>query len=577
MTRGVAGRQRTVLAAILLAGATIAVYAPSLGNGFIDAYDDADYVTSNPMVNRGVTLDGIVRAFTGYHSYNWHPLTWISHMLDCRWYGLDPWGHHLTSLLLHAANAVLLLLLLDRATGRTWRSAFVAALFALHPLHVESVAWVAERKDVLSAFFGLLAAIAYVAWARRGGRGRYALTAALFALGLMAKPMIVTLPFVFLLLDYWPLGRLTASRGAGRFGRDLLSRAWEKWPLFALAAASSAVTYGVQLASGAVTLLERIPLPARIANALVAYVRYAILAVVPSGLSVYYPHPFSGIAAWKWLAALAVLAAVTYLAVRFGRRLPYLAVGWLWYLGMLVPVIGLVQVGLQSMANRYTYLPLVGLFVIAAWGLSDLADRFVPRGRTWALGVPAIAALLALGAAARAETRYWSDGVTLFERAVAVTSGNTQAHCHLATALAKRGRVDDAIAQYREALRIEPREIGALSSLGGALLQQGKTDEAIGFLTEAVRLNPGYANAQYNLGLAMAEKGRFDEAVARYAEALRLDPGFAEAHYSLAVAAYRLGDLPRALAEAREASRLGVRFPPGFVEELEARAGGPRR
>jgi tetratricopeptide (TPR) repeat protein len=571
-----AARRGRILAAILVAGASLAVHAPSIGNGFLDAWDDGEYVTGNPMVNRGVTADGVVAAFTRVHSYNWHPLTWISHMLDCEAYALDPRGHHLTSVLLHAANAVLLLLLLDLATARLWPSAFVAALFAVHPLHVESVAWIAERKDVLSTLFGLLAAIAYVGWTRKGGRGRYALIAGLYAASLMSKPMLVTLPFLLLLLDYWPLGRIASSEGAGRLARDLAARVREKAPLLVLAAASSAVTYGVQRATGALDPLEALPFAARAANAVAAYLRYVALTVAPSGLAAFYPHRSGGIPAGETLAGIAALLAATYLALRLGRRLPYLAVGWLWYAGTLVPVIGLVPVGLQALANRYTYVPLVGLFLIVAWGAADLGRLLPAGGRPWVLGVPAVAAVACLGVAARAEVRYWKDSVTLFERAVAVTSGNTQALCHLATALANQGRVDDAIARYREAIRIDPGHVGALSSLGGALVYRGRIDEAVGPLTEAVRINPRYPQAQYNLGLALAEKGRYEEAAARYSEALRLKPGFAEAHYSLAVAAYRLGDFARALGEAREAHRLGAPLPPGFLSELEARARAPR-
>ncbi len=534
-----AGGRRTLFAAVLLAGATLAVYAPSLSNGFVDAYDDADYVTSNPVVRRGLSGDGIVWAFTNSHAANWHPLTWLSHMADCAAYGLDPRGHHLTSLLLHAANAVLLLLLLEGLTGHAWRSAFVAALFAVHPLHVESVAWVAERKDVLSTFFGLLAALSYVAWTRRGGRRRYGLVVALYALALLAKPMLVTLPLVLLLLDTWPLGRLRTTEGAPRFARDLAARAREKAPLFALAAVSCVVTFKVQLAAGAVMYLEALPLSARAANALVAYLRYVGLAVWPTGLAVLYPYPDAGIPAWQWMGSLATLVAAAHLAVRFRGRFPYLPVGLFWYLGTLVPVIGLVQVGLQAIANRYTYLPLVGPFVILAWGACDLAERLPARSRAWLLGVPAVCLVLALGAAARAEAGYWKDSVVLFERTLAVTTGNAVAHFDLGAAVARRGRVDDAIAHYREAVRIDPSYAAAWNSLGGALLAQGKTEESFAPIREALRLNPRFAKAHYNLGLAWVGRGNADEGAVCYAEALRLEPEYKEAHYSLAVVRLR--------------------------------------
>ena len=378
----------------------------------------------------------------------------------------------------------------------------------------------------------------------------------------MSKPMVVTLPFVLVLLDDWPLGRMGPTGKGTTLARALVPRLREKAPLLALAALSCVITYQVQLAAGAVTFLESLPFPARLANALLAYVRYAGLMVVPTDLAVLYPYPDAGIPPSEVLGSAAAILAATALAIRFGRRLPYLPVGWFWYLGTLVPVIGLVQVGLQSIANRYTYLPLVGLFLIVVWGAADLAERIPSRARTPALAVSAVAAMLALGGAARVETRYFRDSIVLFERTLAITSNNAHAQYNLGAALARRGDVDQAIAHYREAVRIDPGLAASWSSLGGALLEQGKAREAIAPIEESLRLNPRAAKAQYNFGLALADLGRTDEAVARYGEALRLLPEFPEAHYSLAVIRLRQGKWDAAIGEFSAA----LRSKPEFAE-----------
>ena len=407
-------RKAALLAAIGLglAAATLAAYAPALRGEFIDAYDDADYVFDNPRVKAGPTWAGVGWAFARSHAANWHPLTWISHMIDCGIWGLDSRGHHLSSLLLHALNSVLLLLALDRMTGRTWRAALVAALFALHPLHVESVAWISERKDLLSTLFWLLAILAWVRYARRPGAGRYATVVVLHLLALLSKPMPVTLPFTLLLLDFWPLGRLSLDSPTLR--RDASRLVAEKLPLLALSAASSAVTYLVQSAAGAVTFLESLPFPARVANAVVSYAKYLVLAAWPRELAPFYPYPEGGIPPWEVAASALFLAAVTVAVLLAARTKPWLAFGWLWYVGTLVPVIGIVQVGLQSMADRYTYVPLVGIFVAVVWGAGDLARRWrvPPAFRSAAV----LVLLLSLAVAARREAGTWHDSVTLFSR-----------------------------------------------------------------------------------------------------------------------------------------------------------------
>lgn len=536
-----ARRPRVLLAAIaaVLCAATLAAYAPALRAGFIESFDDVDYVTKNPMVREGLAREGMVHAFTRWHATNWHPLTWISHMLDCEIWGLDARGHHGTSLLLHAANAVLLLLALDRLTGATWRSAFVAALFALHPLHVESAAWIAERKDVLSTLFWWAALLAWAGYARRPGAARYSLVVVLHALALLSKPMPVTLPFTLLLLDFWPLGRLRLD--SPTLARDARRLVAEKVPLLLLSAVSSVVTYRVQEAAGAMATSDVLPLAGRVANASVAYVKYLLLAAWPAGLAPFYPLPSGGVPAWQALAAAAILAGTTWLAVRAARARPWLVFGWLWYLGTLVPVIGIVQVGQQSVADRYTYVPLVGIFVVVAWGIAEAAERIPARVRTAALGAAAAAVLLAFGWVTRAQAAVWRDGVTLFEHAIAVTEENAVAHQNLGAALALRGRLDDAMRHYREAIRIHPGYVKALNSLGGALLMQGRAAEALGPIGEAVRIDPESADARYNLGLALAAAGRPAEAAAAYGEARRLDPSAAGPRYSLAVLALQEG------------------------------------
>ncbi len=540
-------------AALVLASATLIVFWPVLGNDFV-VYDDRTYVTNNPHVRGGISPDGLLWSLTASRAANWHPLTWISHMLDWQLYGDDPMGHHLTSLLLHLVNALLLFFLLDRLTGEVWRSAFVAALFALHPLHVESVAWIAERKDLLSTCLGLLATLAYVRYARRPGAGRYLPVMLLLALGLAAKPMLVTLPFVLLLLDYWPLRRLTWKR------------VWEKIPLFALAAASSVVTLVVQRAGGATRSVEGFPLPERLFNAVVAYATYLWKTVWPRDLAVFYPHPGATLAAWKIGLSALVLIAITAVAVRARRSRPYLIVGWLWYLGMLVPVIGLVQVGSQSMADRYTYLPLIGLFVIVAWVVGDV----LPRPGAARLAVPAAIALVALSWSTRAQLGVWRSSETLFEHALAVTERNYVARNNLGLVLAERGLLDEAVTHYEAALSYEPDHAPLHVNLANARLKQARADEAFRHYRRALELDPDSADANYNLGLALARQGRFEEAVARYEKALRAAPEDPELHNNLGSSLARLG----APDEAVEHFTRAIRLRPDYARAHANLAGG---
>jgi protein O-mannosyl-transferase len=562
------------LGALLLVGATFAAFYPVLSAGFV-IYDDETYVLRNPHVQGGFGGDALWWAFTAGYASNWHPLTWLSHMLDWSLYGASPAGHHLTSLLLHAANAVALFLLLDRMTQAPWRAAFAAALFALHPLHVESVAWVAERKDVLSTLLWLLATWSYVAWTRRRGAARYLLVAALLALGLASKPMLVTLPLTLLVLDFWPLGRWEAETAR------TLRLVAEKLPLLALSLASAAVTWAVQAASPALGSLEEFSLGTRISNALVASASYLGKAVWPAGLAVFYPHPGTSLPPWKPVGAALLLAAITAAAVALRRRRPYVLAGWLWYLVTLLPVIGLVQAGEQAMADRYTYVPLIGPFVAAAWGFPDAARALLAASRRargesaagdrvlrWALPLGAGAVLLVLSVLTRAQVATWKDSVTLFERALAVTDRNYLAHLDLGAALAREGRADDALAHYREAVRIKPDHAMAQYDLGSALAARDRDGEAMEHYLRALALNPGYAAAHNNLGILLAKQGKIDEAARHYADAARLRPDFAEAHFNLAVALHALGRDAEARTELKAATRLGLKPPAGFARRL---------
>ena len=571
--------ERAALCYGLLALITLAVYLPVTEARFV-TFDDTYYLTNNPRVQAGLTWEGVRWAFTQCHAANWHPMTWLSHMLDCQLYGLEPAGHHLTSLLYHTADTLLLFGLLRLLTGAFWRSAFVAALFALHPLHVESVAWISERKDVLSTFFFLLTLWAYARYTEaRGSRSQvagstqpaprttlpvsryYLLALLLFALGLMSKPMLVTLPFVLLLLDYWPLGRMQPAAG-GRQKADGASASLillEKAPFFALSAASSVVTFRAQRAGGAVS--SALTFGERLANAVVSYARYLRKMFWPDDLSVLYPHPGHW-PLWQVLACAALLAGVCVLVAVLGRRRPYLITGWLWFLGTMVPVIGLVQVGIQSMADRYTYVPLIGLFIMVVWGMSDLAaGRSAPPwlGRAFAVG--AGVALAACAALTVRQVRFWKDSETLFRRAVQVTRGNYLAHNNLGFYYSGQGRMKEALEQYRLSLQINPTYEDALNNLGYALAGERKYAEAIPLYEAALRLRPNLAEVHNNLGNALSETGRIDEAIQQYLIALSENPEHADAHNNLGIALAMKGRLDEAIPHFQAA----IRYQPDYA------------
>jgi tetratricopeptide (TPR) repeat protein len=502
------------LVGLILTLATVLLYWQVGQHGFLN-YDDDVYVTANPFVRAGLTRDSIAWAFSAIHEANWHPLAWISHMVDCQLFGLDPRGHHLTSLVLHTFNGLLLLLLLNRMTGMLWQSAMVAALFAIHPLHVESVAWVAERKDVLSAMFWLLALYVYAGYARHPSWRSYLATLLLFALGLMAKPMVVTLPFVLLLLDRWPLQR----RAAGCSFVRLLS---EKIPFFALSLGSAIITIIAQRSDGALVPAEALPLLPRLANALVAYVSYLGKMLWPERLGVLYLYS-PAVPLWQAGGALLLLLAISVLVLRTLRSRPYLAVGWFWYLGTLVPVIGIVQVGHQAMADRYTYLPLIGPFIMLAWGIPELLSRV--RWRSEILAPLAGGALLALALCTWQQLGYWRNSVTLFTRTLEVSPDNFVAEMNLGNALVEEGRFPEAVSHLTRAVALKPVSAEAHYNLGNALVRQGRNGAAVDAFTRALWINPDYALAHNNLGSAYERLGKPVDALHHYREALRIDPG----------------------------------------------------
>jgi Flp pilus assembly protein TadD len=546
----------TVVVSLGLVVGTLAVFGPMCANDFVN-YDDPQYVTSNPHVMAGLKGDSVRWAFTATEFHNWHPLTWLSLQLDYQLYGLRPWGYHLTSLLLHSANTVLLFLVFRWLTGAVWPSALVAALFAVHPLHVESVAWVAERKDVLSTFFGLVALAAYVYYVQRPSLLRFLPVLLALAFSLMAKPMLVTLPGIFLLLDYWPLGRLRIGGPTLRTGctagavspapASLALILGEKLPLVALAAASSVVTVYAQNKGGAMESLENLPFALRAGNAVVSYVHYVGMTLWPVGLAPFYPHPRAGLEEWQAAGAAVLLACLTVLVLASCRQRPYLAVGWLWYLGTLVPVIGLVQVGDQALADRYTYVPLIGLFVLAAWGLSDLVGHRPPLQPL--LASAAAAALLACAFLTWRQLAFWHDSRSLWEHALQVTVDNHVAENNLGVAcLAGKGTMEEAEQHLRRAIELKPDFWMGHASLGIALDKQGRLDEAITCYSESLALQPDQAKTRNNLGVALGKQGKLDEAIAQFDEAIRLDPAFTEGYQNLALALARAGRLDEAIA-----------------------------
>jgi tetratricopeptide (TPR) repeat protein len=565
--------------ALLLVAAGLAVFSQTVGHDFVN-YDDHDYVASNPHVQMGLTKTSVVWAFTSTEQANWHPLTWLSHMADVQLYGRKPWGQHLTNVLLHILNTLLLFLVLRRMTGFAWRSAFIAAVFAVHPLHVESVAWIAERKDVLSATFWMLTLLAYVRYVDTPNWKRYLAVAILYALGLMAKPMLVSLPLILLLLDYWPLDRLNPSRPKPRAGFVRLMV--EKLPLVALAGASCAVTYFAQRTE-AMEISGNLTLGMRLSNAVVSYVEYIIKAMWPARLSVHYQHPENTLPAWQVYGATIFLLCVCVLAVRYRRHAPYLFVGWFWYLIALLPVIGLVQVGSQAMADRYMYIPLIGLAWTAAWAAGKLCDKEYdakhsgPRRHVSSAVIGAgLVILISLAYAARVQAGYWRDSVSLFSHAVEATPGNARAEALLAAALNDRGDLKGALAHYSKSVRIRPTIASRQSELGLLLIRLGRPNDGLAHCRAAVRLAPRNAGLRNNLGVAFLGLGKPQEALKHYQEALQLDPTYGEAHNNIAIRLFYVGRYREAWREVRLSRKYGVEPHPGFIAALTRHMPGPQ-
>ena len=564
---------RPVVLCLLLVVVTLAVYWPAVHCDFLNL-DDTYYFTANHHVQTGLKPANIVWAFTTRYASNWHPLTWLSLMLDAELFGTGPFGPHLTNLLLHAANTALLFLLLRRLTAATWRSAIVAALFALHPLHVESVAWVAERKDVLSTFFGLLALLFYAGYARRVTSDGWQVTGTeetapapdvsrvtchvslfydlallFFVFGLMSKPMLVTLPFVMLLLDWWPLQRVTSGKWQVASVRSLV---WEKIPFFLLSAISCVVTYIAQQKGGSMVSLVKISLAGRIENAFVSYARYLGKTFWPSHLAVLYPHPI------HWDAGLIVFSLLLVIgfsvaAVWFGCKHPYVPVGWYWFVGTLVPVIGLVQVGIQSMADRYTYLPLMGVFMVVVWGFDEArVKRRLPESLVLFL----VGTTLLAGAwVTRSQLSYWRDNETLFRHTLAVTENNYLAYNNLGTCLSEKGQLAEAMDCFQESLRIKPDNIDALCNMGSVLTRSGQWNEAVDYYHRALQIAPDRAEVLSNLGLVLVNQKQYAEARANFEKALQVDPDSPSAHNNLATVLFIEHRFDEAARHFREALR----------------------
>jgi len=557
--RGIANNPAWLIS-LTLAAITIGLYAPVLNFDFV-VFDDEHYVKLNPMVQRGLTLEGIWWAFSGFHLANWHPLTFLSHMLDCSLFGLWAGAHHFTNARFHAAKTVLVFLLLRRLTGALWRPALVAALFAWHPLHVESVAWLSERKDVLSTLFLLLTIWAYARYAEKPGVGRYLAVTLWFGLGLMAKPMLVTVPCMMLLLDFWPLGRTRfwapPSTEKARRGREI----WllvEKLPFFAMAMGAGVLTVLAQQTWDAVSSLQVTPLSSRLCNATISYAEYLSKMLWPANLCIYYPLART-IPWWLPCASFLLLVGISLLVWRLRSGRPWLGMGWLWYLVTLLPVIGLVQVGGQAMADRYTYVPLLGIFIMIVWSLAPLVEAWNARPRLKIAVVGSV--LLCCLACSSGQLQYWRDSVSLFAHCTEVTENNWMAHHDLGAGLLARGDNEDAVPQFEESLRIRPGNPLSHMCLGMALSGLGHTSEAISHYREAQRLKPSDPLNPINLGALLAEQGQVSEAIEEFMAALKVAPLDCNARLNLAQAIKNQGHTPEALIQYRTTVHLAPTWP----------------
>lgn len=578
-----------------LVSITWAVFGQTLRHDFVNL-DDHTYVYENPLITQGVTADGLISAFTHSHARNWHPLTTISHMVDCQLYGLQAGWHHFTNVVLHTLAVLLLFLVLKQMTGAFWQSAFVASLFAIHPLHVESVAWVSERKDVLSAVFFMLTLGTYVHYVRKPSLGRYLFVVLLFGFGLMSKPMLVTLPFVLLLLDCWPLGRIRGQRS--EVGSRLRRLITEKIPFFTLSACSCAATLLVQIYS--TERIEQLPFIWRLNTAAVSYVAYIWQMFWPARLAAFYPHPNDQLPLWQIFLAFAFLISVSFLAILWIKKRPYVFTGWFWYVGMLVPVIGLIEAGEQARADRYTYLPQIGLYVLITWGVADLVETMTRRkfDKRFATSAPptgpsgsrniqsngaeyhgykvlcaatATAIIVVLSWCAFVQASYWKNSETLWNHTLAVTSNNGVAHNNLGHLLLRRNELDSAISHFEAALEIRSRTTAAHYDLGGALIEnnlgtalarKGRLTEATSHYDKAIELRPDYGDPYFNLGSVLFQQGRTDEAIAQWQKALATQPNDAGFHTALGSAFLKKGFHKDAIAEYEHATEI---FPRDLV------------
>ncbi len=531
-------------------------------------YDDPRYVYENTNITNGLTIGGIAWAFTHIHSMNWHPLTTISHMLDCQLYGLKPGAHHFTNVLLHSIVAILLLLVLQRmtggpsGTGSIWRSAFVAAVFAIHPLRVESVAWIAERKDVLSGVFFMLTLLTYFRYVRVRSIGHYLTVLFMFALGLMCKPMLVTLPFVLLVLDYWPLGRIRGQKSDVSGHENLVMLVVEKIPLVGLSAISSVVTFLAQ--RGAVGWTEQLPVLARINNAVVTYAAYMWQMLWPVKLAVFYPHPESRLPLWEIILCLLLLIGITAAAVVLRKSRPYFITGWLWYLGMLVPVIGLVQVGWQGRADRYTYLPQIGLYIAITWGIADVTAAWRWQREILTAGTAIVVGLLSWRASVQAS--YWRDSETLFTHALAVTSNNDVAENNLGIVFLQKGNLDEAISLLQAAVDLRPENSPAHENLAKALLQKGQVTDALVHYRRLLELQPDNIEVHNIVGTVLIQQGQAREAVEEWQKVLAIQPDNGNAMSNLAwVFATSPDDSLRDRAKAVQLAEQAMRISGGRI------------
>ncbi len=585
------GIYRDILINLFIIVLVFLVYLQVKDFEFIN-FDDNEYIYENRHVQKGLTPESILWAFTSTHAANWHPLTWLSHLLDVSLFGVKAGMHHLTNVIFHLFNSILLYLVFRMMTGHLWKSFIVAALFALHPIHVESVAWIAERKDVLSTFFWFLTMLCYLWYAKSPDFRRYLSVLLFYTLGLMSKPMLVTLPFVLLLLDYWPLKRFD-NFTMEMEGDHLKNKVYlknliiEKIPLFILAAGSSFITFFVQKSGKAVVAIGEHPLGDRLANAVISYASYMGKMIWPFNLAIFYPYP-SSFSIIRVTGAIFLLIAITIAVVKFKNQHKYLVTGWLWYIGTLVPVIGLVQVGSQAMADRYSYVPLIGLFIIVVWGISAVSVKW--RNRNIMLSITTAVIFSIFINSSWVQTSYWMNSITLFQHALDVTADNHMAHTNLAVALEEKGRIEEAQKHYSKALSITPYDKIAHNNIGKFLIKQGRTDEALDHYFEALCIDPDYARAHFNIGIAMerqgeknkaieyflnavdieldyleayihlgyieAEQGRIDQAIHYYSEALRIDPDLKTIHFNIGIALVKKRRFTEAISHYSKVLRL---------------------